>query len=156
MATLPIPQPSTPTYPATALNLFATILRGPGDPPYDPTRRPKYWKDPAQANASDPSAFVQYLVIHRAGTSWVVTNVYMPASEAASTNFPDPSPPNIAPPPMPPAWETPIRPLLPGEELYPTPFGLLIRRTDLPNEPAIYTTDDKAAIHAIAAKILGS
>ena len=150
-------QPNLPFYPATKLELFPQVTRQPNDPPDDVTRRPKYWADPSQA-ATDPAQFVSYIVLHESpdGTFAVMT-IYMPAGEAATTNFPDPPPANIPPnyviPNYAPKWEAPIRPLLPNEQLYPSPFGLLIKKTDFPNTSVNWTTADQALIQADAVKL---
>jgi hypothetical protein len=150
MGTFPIPQPDTPTYPATDLDLFATLSRGLADPPYDKTKRPKYWKDPAPV--SDPTVFKQYLIFHQSPVdgSWIITNIYMMAVEAAVTNFPDAMP---EPAPTLPAWEMPVRALLPNEKLLPTPFGLLIQRTDLPTQPVAWTQADADLLQTVAKKV---
>jgi hypothetical protein len=146
-------QPNLPTYPATKLELFPEVTRQASDPPFDVTRRPKYWADASQAGV-DPSQFVQYTVFHEAANgTFVVTTIYMPAGEAATINFPDPTPPNTIPPKLAPKWEAPIRPLLPGEEPYSTPWGLMIKNTNFPNTPVNWTTADQALLQAIAAKL---
>lgn len=159
------PSPTTQaTYPATKLQILPTSTRGTGDPPYDPSRRPKYWKDPDKGQL-DPGQFVSYNVLHQAPDgSWSVIAIWMPAGEAATTNFPDPPPPgqtlvNYTPPNLPAAWGVPVRPFLTDatghiiEKLVPTPFGLLVQRTDIVVTPSNWTTDDEALLHSISDRV---
>jgi len=152
MSTVFPPQPSTATYPAIKLEIFPELYRGPNDPPYDATKRPKYWKDPAQVSPPDPSVFVSYQAIHMApnGTVSVVT-IWIQAGEAGMTNFPDPTPPNTLPPNLPPHWEAPIRPLVPGESLRNSPFGVVVDNTNVPSSgPGVkLDSTESAAIQEI-------
>ena len=149
-------QPNSSTYPAKLLEIFPEEQRSLNDPPYDVTKRPKYWKDTSQTG--DPTTFVSYTVFHQSSDgTWSSTLIWMPAGEALVTNFPNSSPsslPSGTPyPTLPKAWEAPVRALLPNERLLPSPFGLLISRTDLSTTLGTFTVEDHNAIMAIKEKL---
>jgi hypothetical protein len=89
------PQPNQAYYGTEALTLFKSFTRdsyqaafGVSAPAYDPSRVIKTWFDSA-ADTSNPSNVSVYNILTQdSSANWVVQQMVMPASEAASVNFP--------------------------------------------------------------------
>lgn len=159
------PQPNTPIYPASALQLFDTFNSpdeffkrfGVAPPAWDSTRRPKNWFD-TSLDLSDPTSSVEYRVVHQVPKTgeWKVIVIAMSVLEASVLNLAPSAFPSGSPP-LPPLWEVPIRALLPNERLHPTPFGAQIMRVDLQlaadEQAGKFTAHDRAVLVAIAGKL---
>ncbi len=138
---------------------------GEDPPPFATSLRPKFWFD-SSVDLTDPEGEVPYMIVKRVAGNWGMVNITMAAAEAARVNIPpdgttisgeDANSP-FGQAVLRPERELPVRPLLPNEALYATPFGVSVVRLDLrlkqDEEAGKFLPSDRSLLTAIASKLV--
>jgi len=139
MSTVPNPpQPTTGEYPLSALvpSFIHTFTNqadfqaktGQAPPPYDTSKPIKLWLDTTKAAAMTTMSYTT-AVLDSSFQKAVIQTLQLPEFVANSVNIPPdsgPTPTNTNG-----TLATPIRPLLPGEILVASPFGISVQNTNV-------------------------
>lgn len=163
-APTPKPQPAIESYGWAEMTLFRTAqtaddfakVFGAPAPAYDSSRRLKLWYD-TTVDQTDPEELVCYTVVKVKNSMPALGKACMPAWEAATPNVPPIETPS-QPARQRPAWELPIRAMLPNEALVPSLFGgWAVIRTDMRLQreqiEGKFTPEDRRLLEAVARKL---
>ena len=146
MSTVPNPpQPTTGEYPLSALvpsfiHTFtnqADFLAKTGQvaPPYDTSKPIKLWIDTTKVSASTTIINYTIAVLDSSDQKAVIETLQLPEFVSNAPNIP----PDSGPTPVNTngTLATPIRPLLPGEVLVASPFGISVQNTNVDPVPVV-------------------